>query len=203
MNTTPQPGQPESGRSPGPFYTCKIASLYFRQFILLAFAFASLYFCPLAKADIGWTFNQCVQAWGNPVSYDISDDMSLGGPIQRIRCYTFTSAGYSISVCLLNNRVTSESKIKEFSNDSNGFDFGFTNDDSSVISAPTPTPTLTRQDLSHTKEYNIKSAAIRDAYEIRSLTLTKEDIDNKAAEFAKEHGLNPTSPAEPCTKKHS
>jgi hypothetical protein len=62
MNTTPQPGQPESGRSPGPFYTCKIASLYFRQFILLAFAFASLYFCPLAKADIGWTFNQCVQA---------------------------------------------------------------------------------------------------------------------------------------------
>jgi hypothetical protein len=72
-------------------------------FTLLAFAGSFT-----AQAQVGWTLNQCISAWGQPVASTESDIQYLG----KLYSYDFSYDGRFIMVIIQHGRVTMESSAQ-------------------------------------------------------------------------------------------
>jgi hypothetical protein len=61
-----------------------------------------------AHANIGWTVQQRIAAWGNPVSWTVSQDALTG----RVYSYDFQRGDLYIMVIVINGRVYMESSTR-------------------------------------------------------------------------------------------
>jgi hypothetical protein len=63
-----------------------------------------------AHAEVGWTYDQCVRAWGQPTSSTISDDSTFG----KSYMYDFQHGKDSISVFMNSHRIVTFQTIAQF-----------------------------------------------------------------------------------------